>query len=128
MKKPKGKTPSQAMCDRTLTPIIKAMYPRCLLCNNPTQVAHHHVHKSKSNALRYYIPNLINLCNSCHCALHQNESYHASRIIKIKGLKWFDDIERIKNQVTVKTDWIYYQQQYERLNKILKDENKRNSQ
>lgn len=112
------KTPSiktlRNKCDALLTPLIKKLHPRCLLCNNETQVAHHHVHKSQSNALRYYLPNLINLCNHCHLALHMNESYYASKIIQIKGLEWFNDLERKKNELVKANVW-WYQENLERL-------------
>lgn len=107
----------QNKCDALLTPIVIKRDPRCLLCSNPTQVAHHHVHKSKSSALRYYLDNLINLCHKCHQALHHNESYYASRIVSLKGLDWFHDLEVKKNQL-IKVDVIYYQNTYERLSKI----------
>lgn len=89
------------------------MYPRSILSEAPTEVAHHHVHKSKSLILRYYLPNLIPLTNGEHVALHQNESYWASRIVKIRGMEWFDDLERRKNQ-TVKADvhWFISQLAY----------------
>ena len=104
-------------CDKLLTPIIMKRAPRCLLCNQLTQVAHHHVHKSQSSILRYYIPNLINLCHGCHYKLHQNESYWASRIIQLKGLPWFEDLERKKNQL-VKTDILFYRDHYEKLSTL----------
>lgn len=105
-------------CDALLTPIIKKLYPRCLLTGMDTEVAHHHVHKSKSNALRYYIPNLIPLTHKAHQALHHNESYYASMILRLKGLEWFEDIERVKN-TTVKTDIYWYMEHYKRLKEIL---------
>lgn len=109
-------------CDGLLTPIIKQIFPRCLLCNNPTQVAHHHVHKSKSTRLRYELSNLINLCHKCHLALHHNESYYASRIVKIKGLAWFEDLEKMK-QETVKADVTFYLNHFTRLTKIYEGTN-----
>jgi len=105
-------------CDALLTPIIKKMYPRCLLqapnCYGATQVAHHHVHKSKSTRLRYYIPNLIPLCNHCHLVLHNNESYWASVIVQRKGVEWFDDLARLDREI-VKADVHYYLENHERL-------------
>ena len=109
----------QKKCDALLTPIIIKRSPKCMLCPNKTQVAHHHVHKSKSNALRYDLDNLINLCNSCHFALHHNESFHASIIVKIKGLDWFSELERKKNMLTVKTNVGWYKENLERLENIL---------
>lgn len=109
-------------CDRMLTPIIKKREPRCLLCPNQTEVAHHHVHKSKSTRLRYEMENLIPLCHSCHLALHMNESYHASRIVDIKGLEWFRKLERKKNEI-VKADINFYADYFIILSKMLDVDN-----
>lgn len=111
---------SQTSCDDLLTPITKLAHPRCLLCGSPTEVAHHFVHKSKCNALRYYFRNLIPLCHRDHQALHHNESLYAARIVRILGIEWFNEIEEIKNRSYVKTDWVYYNKQHNRLSKILK--------
>lgn len=111
----------QKQCDDLLTPIIKTMYPLCFLCGNITEVAHHHIHKSKSTALRYVIENLIPLCNKCHCKLHHNEGYWASKIVYMKGVKWFEGLELIKNRVMVKADVIWYSAQLGRLRSIFND-------
>ncbi len=103
--------------DSLLTPIIKMMYPRCMLCPAETQVAHHFVHKSKSTRLRYELDNLIPLCHKCHQRLHHNESYEAGKIIQIKGLKWFNALEKLKNQV-VKADWVWYSIQIQNLQNV----------
>lgn len=94
------------------------MYPTCALTGAPTEVAHHFVKKSKSNALRYYIPNLIPLTHAAHQALHANESYYSGLIIQQRGLAWFEDIEREKRK-TMKCDVHYYLAEYERLTGIL---------
>lgn len=107
--------PDQKKCDKLLSPIIIKLYPRCLLCGGQTQVAHHHVHKSKSLILRYHIPNLIPLCNGCHLKLHYNESYWASKIVEIRGMKWFRDLDRLKNQI-IKPN---YEDIYNRLKSML---------
>jgi 5-methylcytosine-specific restriction endonuclease McrA len=105
-------------CDALLTPIIKEIYPRCLLntsnCSSYTQVAHHHIHKSRSTRLRYELDNLIPLCHHCHVVLHHNESYHASKIIEIKGIEWFKELDKMKDEY-VKADVHWYIEQYERL-------------
>lgn len=116
MKKPSLKT-LRNKCDALLTPIVKKLHPSCFFCGAPTEVAHHHVHKSKSNRLRYELDNLINLCNGCHIKLHHNESYWASKIVEERGLEWFKRLERMK-QETVKTDILWYQSNYERLSKM----------
>jgi len=121
-KKKRTKLPSikilRTKCDKLCTPVIKKLYPYSILSGAPTEVAHHHVHKSKSNALRYYIPNLIPLTNAEHQALHNNESYYASKIVSIRGIEWFQDIERMK-RTTVKTDRFFYMEHLEKLKAML---------
>lgn len=104
-------------CDALLSPLIIKLYPNCLLCGQKTQVAHHHKHKSSSTRLRYELDNLINLCNSCHYKLHQNESYWASKIVEIKGLEWFKKLDKMGWEY-VKADVHFYIEQYERLKKL----------
>ena len=120
MKSPTTKL--QKKCDSYLTPIIKLLHPKCLLCGKPTEVAHHHIHKSKSAILRYNFDNLINLCHHCHFVLHQNESYWASKIVQIKGLKWFAKLEKKKDTFdpNFKVNIGYYKEVQERLEKELK--------
>lgn len=110
-------------CDGLLTPIIKKLHPYCLLrgaenCAGVTQVAHHHVHKANSSRLRYEIDNLIPLCTACHCMLHCNESYWASKVVEKRGLAWFHRIDVIRNEY-VKTDVHFYIENYKRLQNIL---------
>lgn len=126
--RPRGKksTPSiktlRNKCDNLLTPIIQKKYPRCLLkapnCAGVTQVAHHHVHKSKSTRLRYELDNLIPLCGHCHVVLHNNESYWASVIITKKGIEWFEELQK-KGQETVQVNKGFYKENYERLSQLL---------
>lgn len=115
MKRPSIKSIT-SKADKLLTPIIKKLYPKCLLCGRPTEVAHHFCHRSKSNRLRYEILNLINLCSSCHFALHQNESIYSARIVAIKGLKWWKQIEKMKQETIHKDS--YFRSKYEELKQI----------
>jgi len=104
---------TQKQCDKLLTPIIKKLHPKCLLCGGETQVAHHHFHKSKSSNLRYDIKNLVNLCSKCHLKLHWNESFWGSKVAQIKGNEWLNYLEANKNTI-IKPD---YDAIYERLKK-----------
>lgn len=104
-------------CDKLLSPIIVKMYGKCELCGRPANVAHHFVHKSKSNKLRYEIINLIPLCNSCHFALHHNESEYAAKIVKKRGLLWFDTLEVLKRE-SIKVNRSYYQKIYQQLSSL----------
>lgn len=117
--KEKVKKYSQAQCDKLLTPIIKKLFPKCLLCGQPTGVAHHFIKKSVSSYLRYYLPNLINLCCSCHFKLHFNdEGLWNGKIALMKGKDWLDDLEKHKKDY-VKTDWVYYNTIYQKLQDTL---------
>lgn len=117
MKLPSIKT-ARNKADALLTPIIKAMHPVCRLCLNPTEVAHHHVHKSKSTRLRYELDNLIPLCHACHIRLHHNESYWASKIVELNGLEWFKRISKLAQEI-VKADVHWYLAQYKGLKETL---------
>ena len=101
--------------DKMLTPIIKVLHPECLLCGNPTNVAHHHIKKSTSSALRYYIPNLIGLCTPCHCKLHHDEILWTGRVIVLMGMEWLADLEE-KKKVEVRTNKQFYQDHIDNLN------------
>lgn len=110
-------------CDKLLTPIIKAQHPYCLLraaelCAGETQVAHHHVLKSKSTRLRYEIENLIPLCHRCHSLLHSHETYWSSRIVELKGMDWWKELSAKKDEM-VKADVHFYIENYNRLRKLL---------
>lgn len=107
-------------CDALLTPIVIKFNPKCLLCGKNTEVAHHHIHKSKSTRLRYELANLVNLCQHCHLRLHCNESYWASKIVDYKGIEWFRDIDKKKDEL-VKADVHFYIANLERLTDILNE-------
>ncbi len=109
-------------CDKLLTPIIKAMHPYCLLqgaekCAHVTQVAHHHVHKSKSTYLRYDIKNLIPLCHACHSMLHNDESSWGAKVASLRGPEWFAYLEQGKRE-TVDIDVHFYIANYARLKEL----------
>jgi 5-methylcytosine-specific restriction endonuclease McrA len=110
----------RSKCDSYLTPIIKKQYPSCFFCGGPTQVAHHFIHKSKSNSLRYDLDNLINLCGRCHCALHNNESYYTGKIIEAKGMDWFQKLVKKNKIIKANTKW--YEDNLNRLKKELDKE------
>ena len=104
-------------CDALLTPIIKKMNPHCIFTGEETQVAHHAIKKSTSSALRYYIPNLVPLTHKSHMRLHSDEILWTGRLIAIKGLDWWQDLEEKKNEY-VKCDVHHYIEEYARLKKL----------
>lgn len=105
-------------CDSLLTPIIQKMYPTCIFTGEPTQVAHHAIKKSTASALRYYLPNLIPLTHQAHLRLHCDEITWTGRLIAIKGMEWWEDLERERRK-PMKCDVHYYIAEYTRLKEIL---------
>lgn len=104
-------------CKNFLSPIIKKMYPQCIICSGLTTTAHHFVHDSKSVRLRFELENMIPLCTSCHFMLHQNESYWAGKIIEAWGLDWFKRLDAM-SQEEVKMNMAYLDGQFMRLKNI----------
>lgn len=112
-------------CDKLLTPIIKLQHPYCFLqisdnCARVTQVAHHHIKKSQSTAVRYDLNNLIALCHSCHMKLHSQETTWASLVVEKKGLLWWRRVYAASTKM-VKADVHFYIENYERLRKTLEE-------
>ena len=115
---------TQKKCDSLLSPIIKLLYPKCLLCGGQTQIAHHFIKKSVSSFHRYNLKNLINLCNACHFRLHFNdEGLWNGRIALIKGKRWLDNLEKHKRDY-VRCNLEYYERIYKKLKKKLDKLNK----
>ena len=105
-------------CDALLTPIIKKMHPYCIFTGQETQVAHHAIKKSTSSALRYYLPNLIPLTHQAHLRLHCDEITWTGRLVAIKGMDWWEDLERERKRA-MKIDIHYYIAEHKRLTDIL---------
>jgi hypothetical protein len=105
-------------CDALLTPIIKKMYPYCIFTGQETQVAHHAIKKSSSSALRYYLPNLIPLTHIAHSRLHHDEITWTGRLIELKGMEWWQDLERERKR-DMKIDIHYYIETHKQLTDIL---------
>lgn len=125
-KRPKLPKPATVRnkCDRLLTPIIIGRHPVCFLqgaehCNYHSQVAHHHIKKSRSTPLRYELDNLIPLCHACHLMLHNNESKWVAILIEKKGLEWALNLNRIDREANIKVDVHFYLENLERLTKEL---------
>lgn len=117
--KPRKIKYTQKKCDALLTPIAKKLNPKCLLCGQPTQVGHHFIKKSVSSFLRYYLPNIINLCNACHFRLHFNdEGLWNGKIALKNGQEWLNDLEKNKKN-PVRTNTEYYKITFETLSTYL---------
>jgi len=74
--------------------------PICIVCGGQTSCGHHVVYKSQSNALRYSEINLVPLCSKCHTRLHfSGDPAILGTIIKVKGMDWFDQLQRERHQI-----------------------------
>lgn len=110
--------------DSYLTPIIKITTPNCEACNNPTEVAHHWIEKSRCKHLRYDFRNLIALCHSCHTKIHNlfqssivGGLNTAEIIIKKRGKEWKDQMEK-ESHYQIKYNIPYIQSKLEELEEL----------
>ena len=109
----------RAEADKLCTPVIKKLFPRCIICGNPTYLAHHFIPKSLSSRLRYEPDNLIPLCWHDHQKLHQTaDPNYTDIIISLKGRNWYGELCKLRH-VLVKTDRTFYEEAVKRLSKIV---------
>jgi hypothetical protein len=102
--------------DALFQEVGKRKYPRSIISGEPTQVIHHVVKKSQSNATRYYLPNGIPLTNEEHDNLHKHgESKAIGLAIKARGIEWFDDLQEKRKEICKLTEE-YLMNVIERLN------------
>ena len=104
-------------CDRLLQEVGRDVYDRCLVCGNPVSCLHHYHPKSMSQTLRYYWPNLIPLCVSCHFTHHNGNPLIHEAVLRMKGEDWSNDLWLKKKEITKPTKQ-YYQAIIENLEKI----------
>lgn len=97
-------------CDGLQQEFNRQLNNLCYVCGQPMTTGHHFVPKSLSANLRYDMENLIPICNGCHMKHHiqGDPSIHAL-IIKRKGQKWYDYIERERRKL-IKVNVGYYEQ------------------
>ena len=96
----KSKTPLRKAtnkADRALQDHFRRIYKgmTCEVCGKPYNVMHHFVEKHLSAALRFYHPNLVRLCNSCHARHHLggDASIHAT-VMKTRGIAWWNGLAK----------------------------------
>lgn len=110
MKKPKRKDPKKALrktADKLLQTWVRLQYKGCLICESSVGlVGHHFFTKASSNALRYYLPNIVPLCKACHCRVHTQPHLIVPKICYIMGQAWYDDLIEIKRAgIKETTEW-----------------------
>jgi len=78
-----------------------SLKPFSIISGEPTEVIHHFIPKSRSNALRYDFENGIPLTNKEHCKHHTSgDPTIVGKIIECNGLAWFNDLQERRNQIT----------------------------
>ena len=107
----------QKKCDKLLQEIGRMMFDKCLICGGTYSCLHHFILKSQSTELRYNIKNCIPVCVNCHCSIHQGRNdLVVGEIIRIKGLKWFEELKAIKKQGIGKYyGRLYFENMYNKL-------------
>ncbi len=105
--------------DRLYQEIGKMLYKECLVCGGTYSALHHFFPKSTCSALRYNLKNGVPLCQSCHCRLHSSDDPTIpTTIIKLKGIKWYEELETIKRNTFTKVSLEYYENIINNLSKI----------
>ena len=108
-------------CNALLQEYGRLLYDRCLICGGAYSCLHHHYTKASSTALRYDLDNCLPFCAGCHLQWHNGSNPEImSKLLKIKGQKWHDDLTRRKTTIT-KTSLKYYEEQKERLEKLIRE-------
>ena len=83
--------------DKLLQTWVHHRYNACLVCDSSVGlIGHHFFTKASSNALRYYLPNIVPLCKACHCRVHMQPHLIVPKICYIMGQEWYDDLIEIK--------------------------------
>lgn len=108
MKTPSWKT-LRNKADKALMDYIRAKHRAelCWVCGGKwVSVGHHFIHKSSSNALRYYLPNIIPICKECHCLVHSQPHLVEPNICFKLGQDWYEDLLAVKRQgVKANREW-----------------------
>jgi 5-methylcytosine-specific restriction endonuclease McrA len=100
--------------DDVLQDYIRRTFPYCLVCSDQVSCGHHFVPKSNSNALRYYLPNIIPICRRCHSKVHTQPHLVEPKICFTLGKDWYDDLMAKKGEY-VKANLLWYRENLERL-------------
>ncbi len=117
-KSPKDLLRSEA--DHLLQQWVRLKYKWCLVCGEDLYAGHHYIPKARSNALRYYLGNIIPICRNCHSRIH-SQPWLVNPIIDFqKGSEWYDDLMRAK-QEPIKENKYWYQEKIDHLKQQIKD-------
>ena len=103
------KTAVRRKADKALQHYIREAHKDelCWVCGERYIICgHHFIPCSNSNATRYYIPNLIPICQHCHYKLHTQPHLVEPGICFKLGKDWYDDLMEVKRQgVKANMEW-----------------------
>jgi hypothetical protein len=103
--------------DKIFQDICRLKFKTCYW-NHPYSCAHHWVRKAQSLYLRYDFNNVIPVCMSCHCKIHQaQDSTLEAEFVLAQGRSWFSEMLERKREIV--TDKLVF---LENMNGILKGE------
>ena len=107
--------------DNVLQDYIREKHKLCWVCGERYVVCgHHFIPCSNSNAVRYYIPNLIPICQSCHFKVH-SQPHLVEPVICFKlGQEWYNDLIETKRQ-GVKTNLGWYKMNLKILEELIEE-------
>lgn len=108
-KNPKSKLRMKA--DNLLQDYIRLKYRNevCWNCGDrPIELGHHFITKRNSNALRYYLQNIIPLCKNCHMLVHSQPHLVEPRICFKMGEEWYKDLMETK-RLGIKENIFWYE-------------------
>jgi len=96
---------------------------KCEVCGRKAVQVHHAFPKGLFGHLRYDLDNGISLCVGCHFALHHKADPRImAGIIKARGKKWYDKLEKRANSRThYQTTITYYEQEIKELQEKMPD-------
>ena len=118
------KTKLRNKTDKLLQDYIRLKHQgeTCFACGErKVSVGHHFIPVSNSNALRYYVPNLIPLCKNCHCLVHTQPHLVEPKICFFMGSDWYEDLMQTKRKL-VKTTLGWYQMNFDILSQMYNEE------
>lgn len=103
----------QKKADTAMQEFYRNQDMNCEVCGGVYSCKHHFFPKSKASALRYYEPNLISICVSCHFGHHNGDPRIHIKIKEQRGQEWWEDLLSRKEAI-VKPNQAYYKEVIER--------------
>lgn len=120
-----NKKVTRRKADKALQNYIRAVHKDelCWVCGEkPITCGHHFIPCSNSNATRYYIQNLIPICQNCHYKVH-TQPHLVNPVICFKlGEGWYNDLIETKRQ-GVKANMGWYKMNLKILQELMEELN-----